>query len=254
MILKFQNWLLEYTNYEIPQEDNNDQNMPWKEFKVNEFISYLKNLIKKDGKKITKDWEEEVEWIENGENFEVNVNPFGSLRITCRKIISDLNGEKTRICKYVYSINERKTNEERKLAEFIYNKSIKISNKKIDYVSKEYNIETLAKDLYNEVSKNHPKIMFPTKLRKMNDNYYKIIFEFRGQGVGIPGSLIGLEFNIDLTFDKEKGLIKCWGYDINSPVGKRQWNIQPSEWSEYFSPKENIENIIKMISKTFSTY
>lgn len=256
MKLNFQKWLFEYVNYELPEEDNNNQNMPWKDFKTHDFIEYLKNLIAKDNKKIVKDWEEEIDWIEQGNNiFQVNVNPFGSLRITCRKEITDLNGEKIKVCKYVYSVNDNKTNREQQLAELIYNKVKKISEKNIDYTVDKYNIEELAYELYNTLTESYPDyIMFPTKLRKMNENYYKIVFEFKGQGVGVPGSQIGLQFNIDIAFDKEKGLIKCWGYDIDSPSGKRQFNIQPSEWYEYFSPKEKIKNIIKMIETTFLTY
>lgn len=255
MKLNFQKWLLEYVNYEKPQEDNNEQNLPWKNFKTHDFIEYLKVLIISNNKKITKDWEEEVDWEDQGNNFQVNINPFGSLRITCRKEINDLNGDKIKVCKYVYSVNDKKTNQEQKLANFIYNKVKKISSKNIDYPIKKYNLEYLAHSLYENLTKNYPDyIMFPTKLTKMNDNYYKIVFEFKGQGVGVPNSSIGLQFNVDIAFDKEKGLIKCWGYDISNPSSKRQFNIQPSEWYEYFSPKEKVNNIIKMISTTFSTY
>jgi hypothetical protein len=255
MKLNFEKWLLEYIHYETPQEDNNKQNLPWKEFRTHEFTEYLKNLIVSDKKRITKDWEEEISWIEQGNNFSVNINPFGSLRITCRKEIMDNIGEKIMVCKYVLPVNDEKTNQESKLAQFIYEKAQKICSKNIDYIKTKYNIENLANELYNDVTINYPKKdMFPTRLRKMNENYYKIVFEFKGQGVGVPGSQIGVEFNIDLFFDKERGLIKCWGYDISSPTNKRQLNIQPSEWNDYFSPKEKNSNIIKMISRTLSTY
>jgi len=254
MELNFQKWLLEYVNYEVPQEDNNKQNLPWKDFKTHDFIEYLKLLITKDNKKITKDWEEEVDWIENSNIFQVNINPFGSLRVTCRKETRDNNGEKLLVCKYVYSVNDKITNQEQKMANFIYNKIKKLSLKDIDYPNRKYNLKPLANELYYALTKKYPDIMFPVKLRKMNDDYYKIVFEFKGQGVGVPGSQIGIEFNVDLAYDKEKGFIKCWGYDISSPVNKRKTNIQPSEWYEYFSPKEKIRNIIKMISTTFLTY
>ena len=88
----------------------------------------------------------------------------------------------------------------------------------------------------------------------MNDNYYKIIFEFKGGGQGVPGSSIAMQFDIDLIFDKKKGLVRCWGYDIDSPVKKRKFNLQPSEWDEYFSPHEKNSKIVGMIVTTFMTY
>ena len=88
----------------------------------------------------------------------------------------------------------------------------------------------------------------------MNSDYYKIDFEFRGSGAGSPNQSTALQFNIDIIFDKEKGLIRCWGYDIDSPSNKKQFNIKPSEWDEYFSPQESNSKIISIITTTFMTY
>jgi len=240
------------------QEQNIDKNLksePWKEFKVHLFTDEIKRLASEDGKKILVGWEEEVRWEENGSVFEVNVNPFGSLRITARRETKDLMGNNIRVCKYVLPINDLKINRESWLATSIYNRIKKISKKNIDYPVKEYNIKHLAYKLYEKLINNHPSyIMFPTKMLEMNKDYYKIVFEFKGQGVGVPGSNIGLQFNVDLLFDKEIGFIKCWGYDISSPVSSRKYIIQPSEWNEYFSCKQSIEKVTNMISTTLSTY
>lgn len=254
MKLSFNKWLMEYINYEEDQK-NNKERQPWKEFKTHLFTDEVKRLIIADGKRILVGWEEEVRWETEGGVFEINLNPFGSLRITGRRETKDLRGENIRICKLVYPINDFKINQEEKLAYKIYNKIKKISKKNIDYPVKEFNIKNLAYKLYEKLNNDYPKyIMFPTKLMIINENYYKVVFEFKGQGVGVPGSSIGLQFNVDILFDKNSGFIRCWGYNIDSPSKKRQYKIQPSEWNEFFSCKQNPDKIIDMISTTLSTY
>jgi len=254
MELNFNKWLVEYINYEKNQKDNK-KSEPWKDFKTHLFTDEIKRLILGDNKRILIGWEEEVRWEEGDQIFEININPFGSLRITARKEIKDFDGNKVRICKFVYPINDFKINQEIDLANKIYNRIKKISNKNIDYPVKNYNLKKLAYNLYEKLNNEYPTyIMFPVKLMEMNKNYYKIVFEFKGQGVGVPGNSVAMQFNVDLSFNKDLGFIRCWGYNIDSPSKKRQYKIQPSEWDELFSCKQNPKRIIDMIATTLSTY
>ena len=267
MDMKFSKWFLEYADYGFevkkPEKNKEDKNTqpddddakPWKSFKIESFFDELKYLVHSDGKKSLKIWEEELSWRENGSIVEVNVNPFGSLRITTRKYIKDLNGNDAKVCKNVIDIDDYQTNRERGTARFLYEKIKKFGQINNEYPSKEYDLKRLAHDLFNVVRLKYPEyIMFPVGMKEMDKDYYKIIFEFKGGGQGVPGSSIGLQFNIDLTFDKDKGLVRCWGYDIDSPIKKRKFNLQPSEWDEYFSPHEKNTKIVGMIATTFMTY
>lgn len=267
MDIKFSKWFLEYADYgfEVKKPEktkegkdtqpDNDDAEPWKSFKVHDFFDELKYLINSDGKKSLKIWEEELSWLESGNVVEVNVNPFGSLRITTRKYIKDLNGKDARVCKNVIDIDDYEIKRERKTARYLYEKIKKFSKTNNEYPSKEYDLKRLSHDLFNVVRQKYPEqIMFPVGMKEMNENYYKIVFEFKGGGQGVPNSSIAIQFNIDLIFDKEKGLVRCWGYDIDSPVKKREYIIQPSEWDEYFSPHEKNSKIVGMIATTFMTY
>jgi hypothetical protein len=250
MEIKFNEWFKEVYNIE-----KNIDSEPWTDFRTHLFTDELKRLIEKDNKKILTGWEEEVRWQENDGVFEINVNPYGSLRITTRREVKDFEGNNIRVCKYVYPINDYKINRETNIAKFLYDKTKNISKKNIDYPVKKYNIKNLAYRLYENLEKKYPSyIMFPTKMIKMNENYYKIIFEFRGAGNGTPGQSIGLQFNIDLSFESNIGYIKCWGYMVESPSKTRKFNIMPSDWNEYFSCKQSIDRIIQMISKTFNKF
>jgi hypothetical protein len=250
MEIKFNEWFEEKYNVE-----KNVKSEPWTDFKTHIFTSELKRLIEGNKKKILISWEEEVRWQENDSIFDINVNPYGSLRITTRKEVQDFEGNKIRVCKYVYPINDFKINKETRIANFLYEKVKKISKKNIDYPVDRYKIENLAYKVYEHLEKNYPSyIMFPTKMIKMNENYYKIVFEFRGAGTGTPGQSVGMQFNIDLSFDKKIGYIKCWGYMVESPSKTRKFNIMPSDFNEYFSCKQSHERIIDMISKTFNKF
>lgn len=266
--LEFNNWykLQEYADYGFSDLSmsivNKDVKKEFKPkpsnvlFNVDEFLDRLTEILNSENKKIIRKWSEEIIWTDNSSLMETNVNPFGSLRITTRKYIKDLNGITTPICKDVFDIDEKHNGREDDVAEVLYERIKKIREQNYDYPEKEYkNIEKLATTLYRACLSEYPSyIMFPKGLKKIKENYYKIFFEFKGAGAGTPNNVRSEQFDIDLTFDKEKGLVKCWGYNIDSPMKQRLFIPQPSEWNEYFSPKESIKNIVKCVIKTLMTY
>lgn len=256
MKIYFQKWLSEVADYgflelEPKKEKIKNKNIT---FKVDEFLDCLSDILISENKKVIRKWAEEVIWEENGKIIEVNVNPFGSLRITTRKYINDLKGNKIRICKDVFDLEDEHNGKEHLVAEAVRKRFEKYNSDK-DYPVKDKNIKNISKMLFKECLKYHPDyIMFPKGIRKIDENYYKIYFEFKGQGAGAPNSVRAEQFDIDISFDKEKGLIRCWGYNIDSPMKKRLFMPQPTEWDEYFSPNERDKRIVKLIIKTFMTY
>jgi hypothetical protein len=267
--INFSQWFFEFANYGFQRknsieqpEQNSNEAPPYKMFNVEAFFEELKSLVTADKKNSVKSYHEELGWIDNGSIIDVNINPFGSFRITTRKSIKDLKGVDTRICKSVFDITDRalsrmeRNNIEVNMANKVYDNIKEFNQNNIDYAKKEYdNLKKLSQELFNATKVKHPDyIMFPVKMLEMNNNYYKLIFEFRGAGQGSPNRSISRQFDIDLTFDKEKGLLKCWGYEVNGKVKKNHYYVQPSEWNEYFSPQENNKKIISMIVTTFMTY
>jgi hypothetical protein len=262
--IEFVKWLAlqEYADYGFADTLKNKSSSSFKEkpenvlFKVDGFLDELTEILEGDNVKIIRKWAEEIFWTDNGHLMEVNVNPFGSLRITTRKYIKDIRGNATPVCKDVFDIDEEHNGKENLVAEKIYKRIKNIRQNNYDYAEPEYKgLEKLSKILFKACLETYPSyIMFPKGLKKMDDNYYKIFFEFKGSGAGVPGNSRAEQFNIDLNFDKEKGLIRCWGYDIDSPMKQREFLPQASEWNEYFSPKEPQEKIVKLIIKTLMTY
>ena len=119
-------------------------------------------------------------------------------------------------------------------------------------------LDRLAWKLWTTSKRNHPSYcMFPVNLRKQNENYFKLVFEFKGHGVlrqidARPSR--AEQFNIDLYWDKTKGLIRCWGYDIDSTLSQHSWRVQPSMFDEWFSPHQEQEQIIDNIISIFMQY
>jgi hypothetical protein len=225
-------------------------------FKMDEFLDYLTEILEGDNLKITRKWAEEIFWTDNGHLMEVNVNPFGSLRITTRKYIKDIKGNTTPLCKDVFDLDEEHNGRENLVSEKIYSRIKRIRENNYDYAVSDYRgLEKLAKILFKSCLETYPSyIMFPKGLKKIDENYYKIFFEFKGSGTGVPGNNRAEQFDIDLNYDQDKGLIRCWGYDIDSPMKQREFIPQASEWNEYFSPNEPAEKIVKLIIKTLMTY
>lgn len=265
--LSFNNWfkLEEYADYGFSDlsmrvSGNNPKKIKEKPsnvlFKVDNMLDRLTEILDGEDKKVVRKWAEEIIWNDNNHFMETNINPFGSLRITTRKYIKDLNGIETPICKDVFDIDEEHNGKEEDVAEVIYERIKKIREQNYDFPEKEYkSLERLSTSLYKACLGEYPSyIMFPVGLKKIDENYYKIFFEFKGAGNGTPGNSRAEQFNIDVAFDKEKGLIKCWGYNIDSPIKQHEFIPQPSEWYEYFSPREPREKIIKCIIKTLMTY
>ena len=203
-------------------------------FKMDEFLDYLTEILEGDNLKITRKWAEEIFWTDNGHLMEVNVNPFGSLRITTRKYIKDIKGNTTPLCKDVFDLDEEHNGRENLVSEKIYSRIKRIRENNYDYAVSDYRgLEKLAKILFKSCLETYPSyIMFPKGLKKIDENYYKIFFEFKGSGTGVPGNNRAEQFDIDLNYDQDKGLIRCWGYDIDSPMKQREFIPQASEWNE----------------------
>jgi hypothetical protein len=263
--IEFVKWLSlqEYADYGFADKLKNKQTSSGlKEkpenviFKVDEFLDILTEILESDNLKIIRKWTEEIHWSDNGHYMEVNVNPLGSLRITTRKFIKDIKGNKTPLCKDVFDLDKEHNGKENLVAEKIYKRIKRIRENNYDHAVSNYSgLEKLSKILFKACLETYPSyIMFPKGLKKMDDNYYKIFFEFKGNGAGVPGNSRAEQFDIDLNYDKEKGLIRCWGYNIDSPMKQREFIPQTSEWNEYFSPNEKPEKIVMMMIKTLMTY
>jgi len=203
-------------------------------------------------------WNNIVEWGTEVGAIQIECSQLGALRLVTRRKISDLQGEVVWICKNVRPISDvNDENKEIGVAHESYESAAKLNTKMIDAPARDFpEFERLAWRMWAGLKREHPSYaMFPIGLRKQNDDWYKMVFEFRGGGQGNIGDQGFLrQFDVDLLWDKKKGIIRCWGSNIDSAQNKSDWGLNPPEWNEFFSPAQDHTEIIECIVKTFMQY
>ena len=198
-----------------------------------------------------------VQWGRDFGALKIDISPLGSYKMIIRRKAHDLMGETVWICKKIKPFKENEHNEnESTLAEELAEELGEIDVSMVETAdADDSNFEKLVLKLKSEVFNNYPKYcMFPKGIKQVNENYFIIYFEARGQGVESPNSRRLEQFQIDILNNKEKGLYRCWGHDLSSAKKYHDWSNQPSEWDEWFSPKQNIKEIVECISTAFLTY
>lgn len=236
-----------------------DGDLPFKVINPSKIMTELYRLHSVGEYMPNRKWNDMIVYGEGPGALQIGVTPLGSMRIVARRLTKDLVGEETWICKQVIPLSDNKDElQEISIAHKAHDALSEISTQNLDAPAKEYDsLDRLSWKLWSACKRHHPSyIMFPIGLRKQNENYYKLVFEFRGQGVLRQDSRTGRaeQYNIDLLWDKGKGLIRCWGYDISSTLGQHSWTVQPSDFNEWFAPGQSQEEIVDNIIKIFMQY
>jgi hypothetical protein len=265
--LLFKNWLTEMADYGFNRDkyvlpkggtEEIEGDIPFKPVNASAIMTELARLPAIGPNKVRVRWDDVIEWGNGHGAMQLDISPLGSMKVVARRKIRDLHGEAVWICKKVFPVIEKKVQEhEVGLAHKMYDTIKEIANDMIDSPAKEYDqLEQLAWKLWMAVKRDHPSYcMFPIGLRKQNESYYKVVFEFRGHGVErMRDNGRAEQFNIDLLWNRNRGLLRCWGYNIDSTMGQHSWKVQPSEWDEWFAPSQDHEQIIENVVKIFMKY
>ena len=208
----------------------------------------------------TQFFENAVQWGNEVGAIQANVMPLGSQRMVVSRLVPNARGENTWICKYIYAFKDNKDQyKEHEIADRVYKEVQNIAKQPIEAGDTEFDeMERLSWKLWHTTRKLHPSyIMFPTRFQKMEENYFKLVFEYRGQGAGSPmGGFTGKaeQFNIDMVYYPKTGIIRSFAYEIDSNPAGPKWQLQTSEWDMNFSPKQDEDEIIKNIVMTFMQY
>lgn len=206
-------------------------------------------------------WDDAVVWGGNNPGaIKVAITPLGSLKLVVRRLVKDLQGENTWVFRKVLPMRDDQDQyQENVIAGNVYDCVVEVNQQPLEAPDAEYeDLDRLAHKLWHTTKKQHPSyIMFPTSFRRQAENYYKLVYEIRGQGAGSPyqGKTGRTEqFNIDLVYEPKSGMIRSIGYDIDSSMRQHTWQIQTPEWDEKFSPRQDPDEIVKNIVVTFLQY
>ena len=207
-------------------------------------------------KKALWDWHDKVSWGNENRSGSllIDMSPIGSFKALIRQSIVDSQGDTTWICKNIYDFNEHKEKNPTTISMMLYDELTK-ADLDTDSCNRDFNkLEQYALKIAGRMKLEHPKIMMFNKLKKMHDNYYLTTFNFCGHGVEAPGARRVEQFHVHLLFDKNKGLIRSWANDVSSPTNQHTWEVQPSEWDEWFAPSQDFKEISNVIVNALMSY
>lgn len=245
-----------------PRNVDKDEHKPIDILGVSAILDELTWLGPINNKKPERLFENVVNYGQQADKMQVVASPLGSLKIIIRKIATTLEGTYKPICYSIYPLINDYDRQgsgddhiENILANKIADKLTEIDNKMMLSGVKDYkNLRELTLELARNVRSNHPACMHFEGVVQNGENDYTIYLQYNGQGVEAPSARRVEQFDIHLQYSKDTGLIRCWANEISSPTKQHLWQIQPSEWDEYFSPKQKHSEIVECVMNALYTY
>ncbi len=188
------------------------------------------------------------------------LDPLGSAKVHIRRRIKDLKGNLIWVCKKIIIIPDDEVKNvtiEEVLADKIIKACEKIDKEPYDVAKKTYdNLKNLVlKIARTSCDKKYlPMWFIYSGIRKVSEDYYLIVYNYTGAGIGDPSGGRVEEFLINVKFYSDTGTIKIWGGEVQSSFNIRQYVLQPSEFEEIYFPTQSLEEITQTIVDMLSTY
>jgi hypothetical protein len=200
-----------------------------------------------------------IEWGDQPGAWTVDISPEGSLRATLRKLSTDLEGNPQWVCKKVVPLQGQEfvesTYKEVNIANTIHSELLVLDNEGIDSPKDYYpNFERLVIRLSDATRRDHPPIFVHEGIKKLNEHNYIVYHSYRGHGVELPSALRCEQFDINISFPTNQGIIRCWGNEIISRTRQHEWRQRVPRWDEVFMPTQEQADICDCVVKLFSTY
>jgi len=204
---------------------------------------------------------DEVQWGRDVGAVKMVISPLGSFKSIVRKLSTDLDGNRVWLCKKILPYNDllHATQAfDENLALEVFKHIEVVANEETETPSREYDgLEKLTRRVAAVCRRKDvmPEIFIFKGIKQIakNENYL-IYFECTGHGVEAPNSSRLEQFIIDMSYDRRAGIIRSFGHDVQSKTRQHLWIPQPSEWDEYFSPRQSETDIATCIGAALSTY
>jgi len=203
----------------------------------------------------------EIQWGEGTGAVKMKLSPLGSFKVFIRKMMPNLEGIQTWVCKRIVSyeeilhstkrFDERIAGEMMEMIEGVEAQQFEAPNPEYD------RLEGLTRRMARRVSRVDimPEIFIYMGVKPAKTpNNWLIVFECRGHGVEAPEGHRLEQFHINLSHNPSTGMIRCFGQNIESHKKVHEWAPQPSEWDEYFSTSQPEDDIINAVASAFTTF
>ena len=213
-------------------------------------------------KKPNLDFIDQITWGDKnlGEALRVDLSPLGSLRVTTRRFVQDLEGVETWICKSVVPLPDwHEERRETNIAIKLFEKLEEIDKTGLDSAKSEYDVEKLVVNLAGEIKFKKPcQWMMYDRVKKLTNEHYLILLNMTGNGQEpSAGSGLGFkieQYQINVFWDKRKGLLRCFGNSIQSPKRYATWSPGSPDWDEHFAPTQSKHEICDAIVKSLGSF
>lgn len=259
----FQNWMFhegkdifgfEKDKKDLSQVENPKDALPIIDVSTTRIVENLSNW-RINHKNVIAEWGNQVQWGEGPGALMATFTPLGSFKTIIRKLNFDLEGNPTWICKGIIPLNYIRLRTEENIASLIHERVLDIDSQEIDSPSEEFpEFDKLIYKLASAVKRYAPDIFVFESVKQL-DRWHRLIYmSLRGAGSGAPGGNRVNEFIIECNFKPKMGLLRIFGYDVQSPMKVHSWISQPSEFDEYFAPTQNETEIIDAIVSALRTY
>ena len=266
-MINFRNWMVSegkdlfgFDRRKDPEIKKDRDDMPIDPIDADTIMESLMSR-KIDDMEAFSNFHDQVQWGRNPGAIQMVISPLGSFKSIIRRLQDNLLGERVWVCKKVMPYRDllnAKISSEQDMTDIMFEAIEKCGAGEMEPADREYSgLEKLTLRVAGDARKEaiKPELMVFRGVRMVEkDRHYNIHFECRGHGVEAPGGMRLEQFSIDMAYDPNAGMIRSFGYGIQSPTRQHLWQVQPSEWDEIFSPHQNEEEIVSCICSAFSTY
>lgn len=257
--MRFKQWLLKEDIFGFEDTPQVIIQKPKDEFPIkNVSADFIMSELAKFSigmKKPNRDWNSIVEWGEETGALKVLISPVGSTKIIVRRLTNNLLGEKVWVCKKIIPLRENLKNHEMDVALNLRENLLTFDKELLDTPKNDYkDFKRLVTEIISQSRMNTPQWFIYQGVIKESDNHYIIHFDCRGQGVEAPTARRVEEFCIEVNYKPYTGMIRCFGYEVDSPTRLHKWQPRPSEWDEQFTPSQPIDEISNAIASALSIY
>lgn len=197
----------------------------------------------------------EIRWGDNFGAVRMVVTPQHAFMI--QKLGKDLEGQDAWITKKRFQLNRMGYGGyEEAVASEVFDEIKKLSEGGVDSAKKEMDqLGRLTERIAVKMQKVAQTKFIYEGIKKINDNEYQIVFAVNSYGLEAPGQRRVEQHITQIRFDPEMGLIRCSGYDVESPTGgPHEWKIMPADLEANFSPAQDRSEIEEVVAVHFKYF
>jgi hypothetical protein len=259
----FASWINEYADFGLGMQNQKkdpepkNQEDPLMPLSVEYVTNSLRKVMLGEKYVIPNDFFGDMQWGNQDGALLLAFSNFGGNRAVIRKLIHDLEGEPRWICKKVIEVKNLFDDKPDTLIFKIRENLEKIDYEGLDAPIPDFEdfqrmVITIASTLRRQTTQ---RIFMYEGIRVIKENEkYIIHFGVTGMGVQRRDQKRLDQFAIHAEYHKKAGLIKITGTPLGDKIAQHRWIYDPSNFIEWFSPKQGEEEISRAMLHHFNCY